>query len=285
MNTDLFRLHAELEERHWWFVARRRIMREVVRRIAPPAGRPRVVDVGCGTGANVAALAGEYECVGIDTSEAGIALARSRFPGVRYVHGRAPEDLGPGLDGADVVLLMDVMEHVPDDFLFFSRIFAAARPGTQFVVTVPAVPALWSQHDESFGHFRRYTPERLLRVWRDLPAQVRLLSYANTRLYPAIRAVRALNRLRGRSGGRAGTDLSVPPAPLNGALEAVFAGEAGRLLARLDRPAARAGRTGVSLLAVVRREPGEVVPISHPADVPPNPYTPGADGAAREEAA
>jgi SAM-dependent methyltransferase len=286
VNADLFELHAAVEESHWWFVGRRRIMRDVLHRIAPPSGRPRVVDVGCGTGANLAALAGEYDCVGIDTSQTGIELARRRFPGVRYVHGYAPEDLGPGLDGADVVLLMDVMEHVPDDFLFFSRLFAAARPGTHFVVTVPALPALWSRHDELFGHYRRYTPQRLARVWRDLPARVRLLSHFNTRLYPVVRSVRALSRLRGRGAGHGGTDLSIPPAPLNRALQGVFAGEARRLLGRLDAPGTDAGRAGVSLMAVVRREAGAVVPAPYPADVAPNFYDPASAGTpAREEAA
>ncbi len=94
MQSAQFQLHARVEESHWWFTGRRKIMRELVRQIVPPEQRPTVVDVGCGTGANLASMAREYTCVGIDTSREAIELARSRFPGVRFISGRAPDDLG-----------------------------------------------------------------------------------------------------------------------------------------------------------------------------------------------
>jgi dolichyl-phosphate beta-glucosyltransferase len=274
MQSAQFQLHARVEDSHWWFAGRRRIMRELIRQVLPAPGHPTVVDVGCGTGANIAAMAGDYTCVGIDPSREAIELARSRFPGTRFVCGRAPDDLGGVMPEARLVLLMDVLEHVPDDFAFLSELLAASTPGTHFLITVPANRSFWSEHDESNGHYRRYDPDRLRRVWAGLPVTTRLLSHFNARLYPVARAVRAWSRWRGRATGMAGTDLSLPRPPVNAALESIFAGE-GRVL--VDLLGGRRGRgyaAGVSLVALIRREAGEIVPRDKPDDVPPDLYDP-----------
>jgi hypothetical protein len=86
------------------------------------------------------------------------------------------------------------------------------------------------------------------------------------RLLPAVRAVRWLNRLRGRAAGAAGTDFTMPSTWVNASLERTFVGEAARLLAAMHDPA-RAYHSGVSLIAILRREPGMIEPRSRPADV------------------
>ena len=135
------------------------------------------------------------------------------------------------------------------------------------MITVPADATLWSAHDEAFGHYRRDTRERLERVWCDLPVTPLLVSHAMARLYPVVRGVRSWNRLRGRAAGHAGTDFTMPPGPVNTMLEGLLAGEADRLVETLSHPA-RAYRRGVSLVAILRREPGRIEPAGRPADVP-----------------
>lgn len=266
MQTEQFQLHAEIEERHWWFVARRRIVRGLVGRVLPPSPDATIVDVGCGTGANIAALADEYRCVGIDTSGEAIRFARERFPAVQFLVGHAPGDLGPIGSEARLFLLMDVLEHVEDDFAMFSELLGALEPGSHLLITVPADPSLWSEHDESFGHYRRYDQERLAGVWADLPATPLLVSYFNTRMYALVRAVRAWNRLRGRASGRAGTDFWMPPGPLNRLLEATFAGEARALERALEGHHTQRYQRGASLVALLRREPGGINTRSKPDD-------------------
>ncbi len=278
MRPDLFRLHAELEARHWWFAGRRRIMARLVRAAVPPDEGALVVDVGCGTGANIAALADGYRCVGIDTSDDAIAFARERFPGVRFVHGFAPADIEEDVEEASMLLFMDVIEHVPDDFALVSDVLSRTRPGAHVLITVPADERLWSQHDVSFGHYRRYDAARLAAVWDGLPVRPLLLSYFNTRLYPVVRTVRALGRLRGHASGRAGTDLSLPPAPLNAALERVFGAEAGVLLDTLNGHRVCGYRAGVSLVALLRREAGEIRPRERPSTIAPDLHDPAAVG-------
>jgi SAM-dependent methyltransferase len=274
MQSAQFQLHADIEERHWWFVGRRRIMREVVQRLVPAGDGKTVVDVGCGTGANIASLADDYRTVGIDTSAEAIDHARRRFPKVKFICGLAPDDLNGIAGQACLYCLMDVLEHVPDDFLLLSRLLAASTPGCQFLITVPADQRLWSQHDESFGHYRRYDLKRLVRVWEGLPVTTRMASYFNSRLYPAVRAIRTLNRWRGRASGPAGTDLALPAGAINRALSGLFAGESKVLLDLLGSRRSAGYRAGVSLMAVIRREEGQIIPRTRPTDVPADAYGP-----------
>jgi len=154
---------------------------------------------------------------------------------------------------------MDVLEHVEDDVAMLSAQVAALKHGGIFLITVPANMQLWSQHDESFGHHRRYESDSLRAVWQGLPVRERLLSYFNSRLYPVVRAVRLLSNLRGRSWGRAGTDVSLPPGPVNRLLEGIFAGEATRLTALAGDEHRRGYGRDVSLIAVIERLNDEAV--------------------------
>jgi trans-aconitate methyltransferase len=274
MHSAQFQLHADVEDSHWWFTGRRRIMRDLVREVLPASGTSTVVDVGCGTGGNLAALAEDYHCVGIDPSREAVELARRRFPGRRFICGHAPADLGEVMEEARLILLMDVLEHVPDDFAFLSGLLAASAPGALFLVTVPANPSFWSAHDESNGHYRRYDVDRLRRTWAGLPVATLLLSHYNARLYPIADAVRSWSRWYGRATGRAGTDVSLPIRPVNEGLRAIFAGESRVLIDLLRRRRRRGYAAGLSLVALLRRGPGEVVVRERPDDVAPDRYDP-----------
>ena len=276
MRTAQFDLHASLEERHWWFVARRRILQSLVQDVLPPGKEKKavVVDVGCGTGANVAALSEDYECVGIDTSEDAIRHARERYKQVRFVCGMAPADLGEVAQGADLFVLTDVIEHVSDDFLFLSSLLATAKPGAFFLITVPAHQSLWSAHDVSFGHYRRYDQARLAAVWEGLPVTPLLVSYYNARLYPVVKTLRTLGRLRGRAWGGADTDFTLPAPPVNRSLTRLFAGERRVLLDLLARRRTSGYRTGVSLIALLRRESGTITVRGRPDHVAPDEQEP-----------
>ena len=230
-------------------------MADLVHRILPPSRERLVVDVGCGTGANIAALSADYRCVGTDIADDAIEAARNRFPEVRFLRRLSPSDLGTLAHEADLLLLMDVLEHVQDDLGLLSELVVAAKPGAQLLITVPAGPELWSEHDSSYGHYRRYTMDTFTRLWEQLPVEPRLVSYYNSYLYPLVRASRLVTRrLPGRSLGEAGTDVRMI-APLNGVLYRTFASEARVLDHVLEGRRPRGFRRGVSLIAVLRRAP------------------------------
>jgi SAM-dependent methyltransferase len=267
MHSEQFQLHASIEERHWWFVGRRRILGRLVSEVLPPSRDATIVDVGCGTGANIASLADRYRCIGIDTSPEAIELSQQRFPAVQFRAGFAPKDLGDEAQRAQLFLMTDVLEHIQDDFAMFSALLASASPGCFFLVTVPADESLWSEHDESFGHYRRYDRARLEQVWAGLPVKTLLLSYFNTRLLPIIRSIRSLNRLRGHAAGAAGTDFWLPSRPANALLTAIFAGESNRLLRTLQGKSL-GYRSGASLIALLQREAGPIAIRNKPAGLP-----------------
>ena len=164
MNAEQTRNNAAIEERHWWFAARRGIVRDLVHDLVPPSKQSLVIDVGCGSGGNTGALCRDYRCVGIDSSPEAIELASRKFPEARFIRGDVPRDLDGLLGEASLVMMMDVIEHVSDDFAMFSSVAAETKPGTHFLITVPAEDALWSKHDEASLHYRRYEAPRLRHV-------------------------------------------------------------------------------------------------------------------------
>jgi len=257
-----------MERRHWWFLARVSILQGLLREILPPSKEKLIVDVGCGTGGVTFALSRQYRCLGIDPVPEAIASAEKRFPGTMFLCGHAPEDIPKQMKEADAVLLMDVLEHIEDDFLFTSALFSAMKPGAFLLLMAPADPGLWGAHDKGFEHYRRYTLERLRLLWRDLPMNECLVSYCNTRLYPVVKLARARSRRKGKALGRHDTDISVPFFPINKLLYFLFASEM-PVLRRVLRGKRKHGyRRGVSVFAVVQRRKGDITPRPRPADVP-----------------
>src|SRR3989338_952028 len=264
MKEAQFALHEEFEERHWWFLGRRRILRQIVRAYAAPSPDTVIIDVGCGTGGNIGSLADEYATVGIAPSSQAIASAKKRFPRTEFICGIAPQDLAERMKTAKLLLLTDVLEHVEDDRALLNQLIAALSPGVGILLTVPADMSLWSQHDESFGHFRRYDHASLSLLWKGLPVSVRLVSAFNTRLYPVIKSARFFSRIKGSALGSCGTDFRMPLRPVNMTLERIFAGEGHRLTALLRGESHRPLRYGASLIALleVTKEHAVSLPVS-----------------------
>ncbi|MBT8395718.1 MAG: class I SAM-dependent methyltransferase [Gemmatimonadetes bacterium] len=252
MDPSLFDLNAKLENAHWWYRARARVIRELALTLMPPF--PSVVEVGCGTGGVLAALPDDWERIGVDPAEKAIGLGRSLYPDLDLRVGLAPEAVKEDLERADLVLICDVLEHVEDDGGLFSQIVRCLKPGGHLLLTVPANPKLWTDHDVTHGHFRRYTRGSLAALLGQSPLlQVRLFSPFNRYLYPIVRVVRSVSRIRGKTLGAGDSDLFLPPRPVNRTLEAIFFAEHKGLLAALDRPHRKPRMGGVSWIACAQK--------------------------------
>ncbi len=265
MRDEIQTHNAGIEEHHWWFAARRRILRALVDEIAGDR-RLSIVDVGCSTGGNAGSLSDAHDVAGFDASETAVRIASQRFPMARFQRAADLAPIRAAARTADLVLLMDVIEHVEDDFHFLSSVASELVPGAHVLVTVPAHPELWSAHDVASQHWRRYTQARLERVWRDLPLEPRLVTPCNALLAPLVRTAR---KLRGDAPPKHGTgaDLAVPSAPVNAILRWTFEREAGPLVRALRDRAPAPYRDGISLLAILRRGAGACPVLDKPADV------------------
>ena len=241
MERAVFDRMAELDQDHWWFLARGRILETAIRRVVRPPHKARILEVGCGTGHNLAMLKtfGKVEASELDRCAR--ALANKRLP--RNVKEARLPDLSMFERNAyDLVALLDVLEHVPDDLASLRAIQKRLKPGAALLLTVPANPWMWSAHDAAHHHFRRYTKKQLQELLVRAGFEVQFLSYFNSLLFPLIAAARIGSKIVRRDSA----DDSLPSAPINAVLEKIFGLEA-RFIDRVPMP------FGVSLVAVVRR--------------------------------
>jgi SAM-dependent methyltransferase len=142
----------------------------------------------------------------------------------------------------DLVALLDVLEHVPDDRSALESILTRVKPGGALLLTVPANKWMWSAHDVAHHHYRRYSKSQLAQLVGETGFEPQLLSYFNSLLFPLVAAARVAGKITGKESA----DDSLPGAPLNAVLKAIFGLEAG-LVGRVRMP------FGVSLVAVLRR--------------------------------
>jgi SAM-dependent methyltransferase len=211
------RMHA-LEERHWWFRAKRRMVYALLRAWAPAGGR--VLDVGCGTGITLQELPSAYRGVGLDPSSAALALCRGRGL-ASLVRGSATE-LPLADASVDAVLALDIVEHIEEDRQALLEIARVLRRGGVGVITVPAFPFLWSAHDEALHHKRRYTRATLERAFHDAGLSVRVGGFGQGTIFPAVACLRLGRRWLGKrsgsrdgSGGGTASDVRETPSWLN----------------------------------------------------------------------
>jgi ubiquinone/menaquinone biosynthesis C-methylase UbiE len=161
MQREQIREMYDVESSHWWFWGKRLLMRRL---LAEHLARPdrRILDIGCGAGANAFELSSFGRVTASDRSLDALAFVRSR--GISdVVAAEAPEM--PFADASfDIVTAYDVVEHVSDDCRFVTELARVLAPGGALAIHVPAWPSLWSSHDEALEHKKRYTRRGLLQL-------------------------------------------------------------------------------------------------------------------------
>lgn len=241
--------YGELEQWHWWFRGRRKVLETILQHELTDAKRRSILSVGCGPAEGLKWLipfAGEEgKVVGFDVEP---AHARRLPPQVEFTVGTL-EDV-PFADASfDLVLALDVLEHLDDDRAGLKEAVRLVKPGGLLLITVPALPSLWGGQDVVSEHRRRYTKRTLTRLFDDVGLVDYQVNYFNTLLFPPTALVRWSRRALGLKD-RARSDFEGSrPGLINEVLAQVFSAES-RLINYTSMP------IGVSLVAKYKSPAG-----------------------------
>lgn len=246
MNPEEYQKLADIENRHWFYVGKRIIVRHWINRCRPLRPDDLLADCGAGTGTFAAEMTSQCKVVAVDDHQESLVLAREKLGADRVREGSCTRL--PFADGiVDVVTALDVIEHVEDDRRAINEFWRVLKPGGIAVITVPALPALWSDWDVVLHHFRRYTRSSLRSTLGAADFELLHINYINVAVLPIVYGVRkwrAVKQWIGRPADARSED-AIPPDFLNRILRDVFVRSACQ--AGIQFPA------GVGLLAVVRK--------------------------------
>lgn len=243
MAAHHYPLMYEVEETHWWYVGRRKIIQTFLERICSRLDNatPRILDVGCGTGANLKMLRLFGRAEGIDISEQAIELCKQR--GLESVKVGAIEDLDYDDQSFDIITALDVLEHLDDDASALQEMRRVLRDGGRLVLFVPTFMFLWGVQDDVSHHRRRYRLPALRRLLEENGFEIEKATYANISFFVPALLVRTFMRwFRIRTATEYGINVS----QMNTLFSKVFAAER-FLLTRGRFP------FGVSALCIARR--------------------------------
>jgi SAM-dependent methyltransferase len=247
MYPDEYRVMFEIEDDYWWYRGLRELIRNLLAQYAPESSsRPMILDVGCGTGANLKLLQSYGDAIGVDISERAIGFCRARGIPENRMFFASAVDLPFPRDQFDLAVSFEVLCNLQDDAPAFREIGRVLKPGARFIVGLPAYEWLWSEHDVAVGHKRRYNARGLRERLSSAGFQIDRVTYANSVLFPLIAAVRLLGRRAKVKEDTAHSDLVPLPRLINAVLTLLFVAEM-RAISRVNFP------FGVTLIAVARK--------------------------------
>jgi len=243
MQPHTYSIMYQIEGVHWWFVGRRRIIRSFLERICGDlkGDRLHILDIGCGTGANLEMLARFGEAEGVDVSTEALAFCRER--GLQNVRQGEAEHLPYEDCTFDLVTGLDVVEHLDDDIAGLREMRRVLRTGGRALLFVPAFKFLWGVQDDISHHRRRYTLKGLKRVVCEAGFEVERATYANITFFAPILLGRLLMRA---TGFRPASENNINVGALNGLLGRILGAESS-ILHHVNLP------LGVSAICVARR--------------------------------
>lgn len=182
----------QAEDGYWWFVSRRRMARRLLRSHGLTSGA--LLDLGCGTGAFLNELPQGFLGYGLDASDA--ALSHAAIRGIPRLVAGDGEKLPFQNESFDAVVALDTLEHIRQHDDCAREIYRVLKPGGVLVMNVPAYRWLWGPHDVALHHFRRYVRRDVRALLAGPGFQVQALSYSVFLLFPAVLALRLLDKIK-----------------------------------------------------------------------------------------
>ncbi|MGB3758829.1 MAG: class I SAM-dependent methyltransferase [Rivularia sp. (in: cyanobacteria)] len=223
MEKEFYLQYASVEDKHWWFVARRQILQKVICNLGLPTNA-QILEAGCGTGGNLQMLSRYGQVSAMELDQIACELANKRQV-TQVKRGSLPDNI-PFNSHYDLILILDVIEHLDNDLSALEALYYKLKPGGYLLVTVPAYMFLWSEHDQINHHKRRYRLKSLKKVVKKAGYELNYGSYFNTFLFPVVAIVRILAKLLPKQNtNKLSSDLVVPSKPVNQILKWLFASE------------------------------------------------------------
>ena len=222
MDRETFAQMAGHEDRHWWFVGRRAVIDALLDRVPLPPDA-EVLEAGCGTGGNLYMLKQRGRVDAFDPAGDARGFASLRLDPGRVIHdGELPDRLPFPPGRFDLVVALDVLEHVEPDREALAALVSMAKPGGYILVTVPAHPRLWGAHDRRLSHVRRYTSDRLHDLADGSGAEEVFFTAFNVTLAPIAAALRLAEHFPFVSFG---DQERMPPRAINALFARIFSAE------------------------------------------------------------
>ena len=212
--TDLF----EKEETYWWNLSKREMVFGLLKSLGClKEGKKDAIgaDIGCGAGYTAKVFESRYRMVGVDVSRDALQLCRGR--GLKRLCQMETDKFALPFksDTFDLVLVLDVIEHLDDDTQALMECRRILRNGGRLIVTVPAFRALWSPWDEALGHRRRYTAQELTGAAAKAGLRIDRISYIFFFVFPVAVLVRCFKRAFQKDPRRYSSDFIPIPKLLN----------------------------------------------------------------------
>jgi 2-polyprenyl-3-methyl-5-hydroxy-6-metoxy-1,4-benzoquinol methylase len=240
MNIEMYRLFFQVQQKHWWFVTRKKVVLAAIDKYVDKNINLKILDIGCGSGVMLTALEKLGQTFGMDMSDDAINFSKEIFNG-KVEKGFLPDQLPYEPNFFNLITALDVIEHIDQDIESLQAIHSLLSSEGKAVITVPAYQFLWSKFDDLNEHKRRYTLTELRTKLITAGFTIEKISYYNTLLFPIVFLVRLLNNILQRDGA---SDIDIPNSFLNYILEKVFSLEIS-ILRWINLP------FGISILAVV----------------------------------
>ena len=221
MRPDLIADLYEKEQNYWWNISKREMVLSLVHDMSLKENQKGMgvgVDIGCGGGYTAKVFESNCRMVGVDVSGAALQFCQGR--GLRRLCqvDMTAFSLPFKSDSFDLVLALDVIEHVDDDIHALTECRRILKAGGLLIVTVPAFMVLWSPWDEALGHRRRYTASGLAKASQQAGLSVKKLTYMFFFVFPIAVMVRRVKRLFQRDAMSYSSDFIPIPRILNSLL-------------------------------------------------------------------